>query len=311
MAYCYREPSRSGNATDYRGARRVCSFTVQAASEEHALTRLVQEQGVAQGTVYINDAGVSPDPLCLCQSFAFETLVAPPTNGEGLYRITAEYGRNTIARPGTRAVDGNPVYRIDRQTISEPVDHDVHGNPIVNTAGVPIQGLTRIRIDKTLVVEWISKHASWVLALNVWGAYEGYVNDGVFAGAPAGCLLCRQVDVTPATDIPRPPAETLYPYRIVAQLAFRPMQYYPQAYPDAPIGGWVDVTVNKGRSERVFDQQTQSYKQRVILDENEIPISEDVLLDTDGLRLSPGARPWLIRTEHYPARSFAGIPEPQ
>jgi len=229
---------------------------------------------------------------------------ASETGSPLIFRVTVTY-RNIDKFKEHKAVDEavNPLSRDAEVSYSfadeeVQIDHDIDGNAIVNSAlETPDPPITKTISD--LVIRIVSNESSYspTTAMN----YKNKLNSGSFMGFSAGLVKC--VDYSAVKMVNDVTGGTYWQLTKEFQVRL------------ATVGG-----VNAGWKKRILDQgfreldgtddnNKPKYKAVTAADDEGklIPVSEPVLLNGSGSKLSDGGTPVWLEYDVYDLTSFSGL----
>lgn len=191
------------------------------------------------------------------------------TIGPFHYRVTVNYSSTlnpATGQPQTPLLE-EPSFSWHFVTSNESIDRDVYGNAITNSSEEAFDPpVTRDFHDLVLRIER-NELAYYPL---VAYQYKGAVNSDVFLGFPAGTVLCTVMDATKAR------ASNLVYWRITYEFHMR-------------WDGWKLKMIEQGFREKNGTNPDGSPKYKDITDENGNLVSQPVLLDGSGKKLSQAA----------------------
>jgi hypothetical protein len=219
----------------------VASWTAIASSQSEALALLESAEGVRRGVSYRDEQGNIPDPYIICQRLPVRARSVAPVGGKGLYEITG-YFHYPRARIAPLPQPGQPArIWVESQLESEEVEADILGNPLRNSAGDQFTGITRLRVARTLKLEWTVVAPNFAYVYGQFQQFEGKVNNDKFLGAEAGSLLCAPFEIEEMVWASQSFQDSTF--RILATMHYHPRwraadgQYY---------DGWTTVVANLG-----------------------------------------------------------------
>lgn len=296
---------------DQDGLSAARAWDIVAESEVNARAVLYTETGVARGTVYMNHQGVIPDTFCVCQRLTARGHPPAPVGGTGLYEVLAEYAYSNWQYNAPTALDAGPgqtKFWVERTIVSEPEDHALNALgsrwdvPIQNSADEPIDPpVTPLRIQKTLVAQWIQYFDSYETAYGAVSSYEDKLNDALYQGAPNGSLLCIGVDVEEA-GIPAAAGASDYPYRFTARFAYKAPKVLEDGY---EYEGWTTTRRDEGR--RTKGEIVEGVRDYPAILKNSMAVSDPVPLNGGGQELPAGATTVVLAFKHYKYANFANL----
>jgi hypothetical protein len=304
------------------------TWDVIAVSELAALDVVFNEVGVQRGAPWRSHLSESPDGTFLCQSMSVETRQAAPVGGSGLYVVTANFAQEPNQGRPKAELGKPPVTWVEEQSNTRTVDLDVEGRPITNYVEEPIDPpLTRYDDNEVLVAEWVEKAASHGVLYRKYRPYRKRCNLTTWQGEPKGSWLCMGMVITPKEDqaeektfLVRAKFEYREPKSPQGISLFRTRSLTASGWDtlSAPIEGWADITIHKGRrriNTTVTDEDENLDKKYLpILQKdangNDIPklqVSEPVPLTAQGQPLAGNVKPVALVIFHYPYKDFTPL----
>lgn len=189
-----RRTSEQPLVVDSNGTRAYAEWTLKARSRVHALARM-RTIGVFRGAVYKEIDNSVPDPFLMADRISvgvWDSINEQTQAGLGIYHVVTEYKPINNSVGGDEIeVDGSPVWTTEEGLTDVEIDSDIHGVPIVNTAQVPIEGVTAPEPTEFQIVEWIRSNENYFKAVKFSRQYRGKTNKSAFKGADPREVLCH------------------------------------------------------------------------------------------------------------------------
>jgi hypothetical protein len=306
------------------------TWDVIAVSELAALDVVFNEVGVQRGAPWRSHLSESPDGTFLCQSMSVETRQAAPVGGSGLYVVTANFAQEPNQGRPKAELGKPPVTWVESQSNTRTVDLDVEGRPITNYVEEPIDPpLTRLADTSVLVAEWIERAASQPTLHRKYLPYKLRCNETPWLGEPKGSWLCLGMVITPKEDKSEEKTFTVrarFEYkepkspRGISAFITRALTASGWTTLNAPIEGWADITIHKGR--RRINPTFSLAPADIELDKRYLPIlqkdangndvrnlqvTEPVPLTTQGQPLKKDVLPVALVIFHYLYKDFTPL----
>lgn len=178
---------------DKDGRKAVAAYETKAISRVQAELN-ARGVGLIRGAVYRDVDGSVPDLALRCATIQIE-----PLNVEGIadvswYSVLGIFEPATMSsfRHGVEiAIDGAAVWTTEGSLSSMPADRDRLGNAIVNTAKIPVEGISFPTPNEFQIAEWIRSNTNYFAAVALSRKFRGYTNSTAWKGADPREVLCH------------------------------------------------------------------------------------------------------------------------
>ena len=278
------------------------AFKIDASSGMQARNALLDSaHGITRGAVYCNAKSEYPDPYCICLAVSSKGVPDAPTDGDGLYLVTCQYGRPVSTYMPPAVPYGELRYWVEHATSSEPADHDISGGPLVNSAGEPLEPPPYVEVSyDTLVIQWVRRASSYGDLYQRYRVYKDTVNSMNFYGAGPHCMKARPVNIE-EVDRPGTKADMIKYFRLTARFDYREEK----TFNGIAYGGWLDVRYDRGR--RTVGVVVEGKREYPPIMFNGQVVADPVMLDGSGQQLPDGQQPVVLVKHLYKERNFNEI----
>lgn len=198
--------------------------------------------------------------------------VTPTQISPLLWHVTASW-EGERGKDKTSPLNDPPIIEWSDVETDEPVDEDWNGLPIVTVNGEPIQGVTMPVVDQVVTI----KRNFAEITPYLLGAYRRATNSDTFLDWPPGTARLKQLSAVNVYD------DALGYWAVTAQVQFR------IPYRTTPDKAWYKRVRHEGLLIKTGDDRIiRAY------DENNMPVTRPVLLNTDGTKQDdPSLATWL------------------
>ena len=318
------QPPPSPDRFDIRGYHAERLWDVHAGSPVLAMQLLAAEKNVRPGAVFVDNAGLVPDRLSVCQALVIGTHLQTneSPSATSVYKITAIFDRQQSSAWGTKQPDpttGEIVWTLEEQSIKKRADADYLFQPITNVVEEPFDPVSEIETTQSILVgRFYAQRTTEVLIRNALRPYKDRLNSKPFGGAERGCLLFSTPRIQPINDLlflvelrmqmrEQNPGTRGKGGRVVYLKRNQAPYGFYKVFP--PFEGWAEIRPNRGlRTVKAGTKDTDppSVRYTALLVDNE-RATEPGMLDDQGAEVKDERDAFYIVTDLYNYLDFAPL----